>query len=144
MEASNFALHVSGFGRQGLGNHGREQRSIWTKDRHRSARRVQRRSRRTVRRCDPDWGSQHAEFYSPQEGGPVEAAGAAEARDGRNARGVVARGRIHHGRGELQDRKSTRLNSSHMSISYAVFCLKKKNQQLLEKTKKQRNKQKKP
>src|SRR5438477_4937178 len=25
-----------------------------------------------------------------------------------------------------QDRKSTRLNSSHMSISYAVFCLKKK------------------
>src|SRR5690242_21465697 len=28
---------------------------------------------------------------------------------------------------EAQDRKSTRLNSSHMSISYAVFCLKKKN-----------------
>src|SRR5690242_21052471 len=28
-----------------------------------------------------------------------------------------------------QDRKSTRLNSSHMSISYAVFCLKKKNKQ---------------
>src|SRR5579863_10675877 len=27
------------------------------------------------------------------------------------------------------DRKSTRLNSSHPSISYAVFCLKKKNQQ---------------
>src|SRR5438477_8961370 len=26
----------------------------------------------------------------------------------------------------LRDRKSTRLNSSHMSISYAVFCLKKK------------------
>src|SRR5690242_21625501 len=26
----------------------------------------------------------------------------------------------------MQDRKSTRLNSSHMSISYAVFCLKKK------------------
>src|SRR5438477_5244323 len=26
-----------------------------------------------------------------------------------------------------RDRKSTRLNSSHMSISYAVFCLKKKN-----------------
>src|SRR5258708_20790600 len=28
-----------------------------------------------------------------------------------------------------QDRKSTRLNSSHQIISYAVFCLKKKNQQ---------------
>src|SRR5438067_5285482 len=27
----------------------------------------------------------------------------------------------------LQDPKSTRLNSSHVSISYAVFCLKKKN-----------------
>src|SRR5438874_13726138 len=26
----------------------------------------------------------------------------------------------------LQDRKSTRLNSSHVEISYAVFCLKKK------------------
>src|SRR5690348_18092852 len=28
----------------------------------------------------------------------------------------------------LEDRKSTRLNSSHPSISYAVFCLKKKKQ----------------
>src|SRR5699024_10155854 len=28
---------------------------------------------------------------------------------------------------QTQDRKSTRLNSSHVSISYAVFCLKKKN-----------------
>src|SRR5699024_12063874 len=27
----------------------------------------------------------------------------------------------------IRDRKSTRLNSSHVSISYAVFCLKKKN-----------------
>src|SRR5437870_13309753 len=27
----------------------------------------------------------------------------------------------------LRDRKSTRLNSSHVAISYAVFCLKKKN-----------------
>src|SRR5690625_6091483 len=29
--------------------------------------------------------------------------------------------------GENGDRKSTRLNSSHVAISYAVFCLKKKN-----------------
>src|SRR3712207_8588136 len=29
----------------------------------------------------------------------------------------------------LQDRKSTRLNSSHANISYAVFCLKKKKKQ---------------
>src|SRR3712207_7510170 len=33
----------------------------------------------------------------------------------------------HAGR---RDRKSTRLNSSHANISYAVFCLKKKNQYL--------------
>src|SRR5258705_10824334 len=32
---------------------------------------------------------------------------------------IVARG--------ARDRKSTRLNSSHLGISYAVFCLKKKN-----------------
>src|SRR5690625_5951528 len=30
-----------------------------------------------------------------------------------------------------QDRKSTRLNSSHVAISYAVFCLKKKKTQLI-------------
>src|SRR5207249_7333375 len=30
-----------------------------------------------------------------------------------------------------QDRKSTRLNSSHVSISYAVFCLKKKTHPIL-------------
>src|SRR5437660_12136585 len=33
---------------------------------------------------------------------------------------LVGRGLCH------QDRKSTRLNSSHVAISYAVFCLKKK------------------
>src|SRR5690606_41507346 len=37
-------------------------------------------------------------------------------------------GRLVVGRdvGQRQDRKSTRLNSSHVKISYAVFCLKKK------------------
>src|SRR5256885_6237591 len=30
------------------------------------------------------------------------------------------------GEGQVTDRKSTRLNSSHLVISYAVFCLKKK------------------
>src|SRR5690349_23168750 len=39
--------------------------------------------------------------------------------------GRALRGRY---RGEIrEDRKSTRLNSSHVEISYAVFCLKKKN-----------------
>src|SRR5258707_8151612 len=32
-------------------------------------------------------------------------------------------------RGRPEDRKSTRLNSSHANISYAVFCLKKKTKQ---------------
>src|SRR5690554_7557755 len=31
-----------------------------------------------------------------------------------------------HKRSQILDRKSTRLNSSHVRISYAVFCLKKK------------------
>src|SRR5207249_6026803 len=39
------------------------------------------------------------------------------------------KGRDHVGL--LTDRKSTRLNSSHVSISYAVFCLKKKKQMIL-------------
>src|SRR2546430_9000278 len=33
---------------------------------------------------------------------------------------------VEHIAGDLRDRKSTRLNSSHSQISYAVFCLKKK------------------
>src|SRR3712207_7570500 len=33
---------------------------------------------------------------------------------------------------EFADRKSTRLNSSHANISYAVFCLKKKKKQKLQ------------
>src|SRR5947209_12651128 len=39
-----------------------------------------------------------------------------------------------------RDRKSTRLNSSHANISYAVFCLKKKKRRQLKATKKSQNK----
>src|SRR5258708_21321872 len=35
-------------------------------------------------------------------------------------------------RADLGDRKSTRLNSSHQIISYAVFCLKKKKKETIE------------
>src|SRR2546426_7812037 len=35
-------------------------------------------------------------------------------------------GSVVNGGDHAQDRKSTRLNSSHLVISYAVFCLKKK------------------
>ena len=37
---------------------------------------------------------------------------------------------------KMPDRKSTRLNSSHGYISYAVFCLKKKKKTTTKKTKK--------
>src|SRR2546430_4903033 len=54
----------------------------------------------------------------------------------RHARGGAAHARaevgtLHQHDVHLGDRKSTRLNSSHSQISYAVFCLKKK--KLLEK-----------
>src|SRR5215469_10461285 len=39
--------------------------------------------------------------------------------------GLKIPGAVHHCPGRV-DRKSTRLNSSHVEISYAVFCLKKK------------------
>src|SRR5438094_2920102 len=39
---------------------------------------------------------------------------------------VAREGLALHQRQEDEDRKSTRLNSSHRTISYAVFCLKKK------------------
>src|SRR5207248_9539797 len=48
------------------------------------------------------------------------------------ANGVILRGPVYDiiGAGQdytIGDRKSTRLNSSHRTISYAVFCLKKRN-----------------
>src|SRR5437667_810490 len=39
---------------------------------------------------------------------------------------VVRASETGAGDGSARDRKSTRLNSSHITISYAVFCLKKK------------------
>src|SRR6266516_7296392 len=47
------------------------------------------------------------------------------ARDERERERSLRPGQDRHARG---DRKSTRLNSSHRTISYAVFCLKKKKQ----------------
>src|SRR5438132_7425484 len=48
------------------------------------------------------------------------------ARRAARARGPAPRGRHRAHRARRGDRKSTRLNSSHTVISYAVFCLKKK------------------
>src|SRR5690348_18496299 len=59
----------------------------------------------------PDWPLEHPRHHCPTRSprGPRQAS---------RTRGVAQR----------LDRKSTRLNSSHPSISYAVFCLKKKKQ----------------
>src|SRR3712207_8447063 len=75
---------------------------------------------------------------------PISKAGRAadprrEARSG-HREGAEAPRRVEGGRpargdgGRRRDRKSTRLNSSHANISYAVFCLKKKNKQTLSHT----------
>src|SRR5207249_7071979 len=67
--------------------------------------------------------AQHAAFVNhvvrPQAGSVFE-------HDATGQRAVVAHGHIRLDDGKRTDRKSTRLNSSHVSISYAVFCLKKK------------------
>src|SRR5690606_40571744 len=64
---------------------------------------------------------------------PISAPGSASTRSATNANDaetppIVGSVRIEtNGRCALaRDRKSTRLNSSHVKISYAVFCLKKK------------------
>src|SRR2546421_7142893 len=44
----------------------------------------------------------------------------------RHVAGGAGGGQLEAGQSADQDRKSTRLNSSHDQISYAVFCLKKK------------------
>src|SRR2546426_8039110 len=51
---------------------------------------------------------------------------AGQHRDGRHRRAVLATARALPAEPTARDRKSTRLNSSHLVISYAVFCLKKK------------------
>src|SRR5690348_18014907 len=52
--------------------------------------------------------------------------GGAPVQDGGEQDRYANEGTVYPHAGLLEDRKSTRLNSSHPSISYAVFCLKKK------------------
>src|SRR3712207_9105828 len=61
------------------------------------------------------------------------------AKDGRNSRccwrqGLGVRQVPSGWRLGIEDRKSTRLNSSHANISYAVFCLKKKKKKVNQKS----------
>src|SRR5437868_9731793 len=67
-----------------------------------------------------DHGTEHQRRYGYRSGGPDQ---------GASATGPTWRPDPLRSKGSgRQDRKSTRLNSSHVSISYAVFCLKKKMQ----------------
>src|SRR3712207_7073046 len=60
-------------------------------------------------------------------GAAVDGVEHADRRAHRRARAPQGRAdRVHRLRLPIADRKSTRLNSSHANISYAVFCLKKK------------------
>src|SRR3712207_7812189 len=83
------------------------------------------RSRIAQARPEPGGAGAHVRVASPvvDQAAEHEAPGAVEA-------GVVAAAPGHvplvEQVGDVQDRKSTRLNSSHANISYAVFCLKKK------------------
>src|SRR5690625_6696796 len=56
---------------------------------------------------------------------PVQGLGTTQAAVGQHQLGAAAQSH------QAGDRKSTRLNSSHVAISYAVFCLKKKKQRKL-------------
>src|SRR5689334_24344308 len=65
--------------------------------------------------------SQHgADHQAPKKKNTSTEMAKAMPRNGQPSRAMIGCG---------QDRKSTRLNSSHSSISYAVFCLKKKKKQ---------------
>src|SRR5256885_8563744 len=75
-------------------------------------------------------------FHRSRPRGVVAIEGVVALEEALDRRGMRAAGLVHDGhdlglREEdsiriAQDRKSTRLNSSHLVISYAVFCLKKK------------------
>src|SRR5690349_23882794 len=93
--------------------------------------------------CDPQ--PQPTDIYtlSLHDALPIYAQHSQELRaDVENSRLCLAKNSEQHARrdeeedaDECRDRKSTRLNSSHVEISYAVFCLKKKKKSLNESTK---------
>src|SRR3989440_7653958 len=106
-------------------------------------------SRRRHTRSDRDWSSDvcssdlHADIAADIDAVPARAA--RRGNDRRSAQERIAeigRLRVKHRSDDRdtakqptqQDRKSTRLNSSHDQISYAVFCLKKKKKLQIPKT----------
>src|SRR2546422_6959962 len=91
-------------------------------------------SRRRHTRCSRDWSSDvcSSDLMGGGTGTGASPIIAQMARDlGALTIGIVTKPFLFEGRkrmrqAEMGDRKSTRLNSSHGYISYAVFCLKKK------------------
>src|SRR5689334_23886731 len=76
----------------------------------------------TLFRSHPHGGRVHERRQSHRGLGVVQ-----EVEEGAGVRAQAGeREPVRDGRHAVLDRKSTRLNSSHSSISYAVFCLKKK------------------
>src|SRR6266436_3878687 len=76
--------------------------------------------------------------------GPLPSGGGTSTTNGPGPNGVVVTPQKRLWAGDGKDRKSTRLNSSHGYISYAVFCLKKKKKKyiILSRTKKKITKNK--
>src|SRR2546426_8475304 len=100
--------------------------SPWT-CRHEDGGPPRRRRTRVSRRPGPRGreGRPQADHRGPGPHRAVESRAPDPLWRGRHRRGEGRDRCRAHGRGG--DRKSTRLNSSHLVISYAVFCLKKKN-----------------
>src|SRR3712207_8548387 len=73
-----------------------------------------------LQRWDTFLLAQDGDGPRPQWEAPAQAEVESEPAEGEGAEDVPVREAQH-----LLDRKSTRLNSSHANISYAVFCLKK-------------------
>src|SRR5437667_6534434 len=87
---------------------------------------------RNVRGVDPRWTDERLAGGDRHEGRRVWAALGHHLRSQRERRGeldlpqTLGAPEAAWGGTGIADRKSTRLNSSHITISYAVFCLKKK------------------
>src|SRR2546429_4023571 len=93
-------------------------------------------SRRRHTRCSRDWSSDvcSSDLRENRGRGPT-IAGSRKPRnkdDRRSWRRAIGKGDEYAANLQtlLRDRKSTRLNSSHGYISYAVFCLKKKKKKI--------------
>src|SRR3712207_7816871 len=82
------------------------------------------RAQRTARSAGPSEAHEHA-ADGEQQAEPDEVGGAVTGVEHLRQE-VEGPGERQPGRVGALDRKSTRLNSSHANISYAVFCLKKK------------------